>query len=164
MIFKPAARYPADPRAVFILALSVFSGLTALVLEQAPDSLLSVLPRWAVVTWGVMLTLGSLITLVGMKYQSVNGILAEQFGSALVAATTIFYSGVVFVVVGGAGIQTVGIILAWGLACTLRWIQLQVLIHNGIKRAEKIAVLQALEDAFQERQAERQKHHGWWEK
>lgn len=148
-----------------MLALSVFSGLTALVLEQAPDSLLSVMPRWAVVTWGVMLTLGSLITLIGMYFQSVNGILTEQFGSAIVAATTIFYSLVVFVVIGSSGVQTVGVILAWGLACALRWVQLQVLIHNGIKRAEKIAALELLNQAFEARDAERRKaHHGWWEK
>lgn len=137
MIFKPAARYPADPRAVFILALSVFSGLTALALEVAPNSLEALLPRWGVFAWGALLALGSALTLVGMSFQTVNGIILEQIGSVMVGVTTVFYSALVFKVVGPQAVQTVGIILAWGLACFVRWIQLQVLMHNSIKRAEK---------------------------
>lgn len=137
MIFKPAARYPADPRAVFILALSVFSGITALALEAAPETLEAVLPHWAVLSWGVLLTLGSLTTLAGMAFQGINGIVAEQIGSVAVGATTAFYSGVALWVLGADALQSVGIILAWGVACFIRWIQLQVLIHSAIKRKEK---------------------------
>ena len=32
--------------------------------------------------------------------------------------------------VGAGSIQSVGVILAWGLACFIRWIQLQILIHQ----------------------------------
>ena len=131
MIFKPAARYPADPRAVFILALSVFSGITALALDVAPGTLHDALPKWAVIGWGLLLTLGSAVTLVGMARQTVGGIIAEQVGCVMVAATTVFYSGVAFSVVGAEALQNVGIILAWGLSCILRWIQLQVLINSA---------------------------------
>lgn len=167
MIFKPAARYPADPRAVFILALSVFAGGTALVLREAPDSLRGVMPEWAVFIWGALLAVGSLVTLVGMKYQSVNGILTEQMGSAMVAAATIFYSAVVFKLVGPSAIQTVGLILAWGLACVIRWIQLQVLIGGGIRLASKIETLTDLEAAIEMRRAEiraRRNHARWWDR
>jgi protein-S-isoprenylcysteine O-methyltransferase Ste14 len=129
-IFRPAARYPADPRAVFILALSVFGGVGALALEAAPETLESLLPRWGVVTWGILLTLGSLIALVGMLIQSVNGIIAEQVGSVMVGATTIFYSGLAIWIIGSDALQNVGIILAWGLACFIRWAQLQYLINQ----------------------------------
>ena len=130
---QPAARYPADPRAVFILALSVFSGLTALTLEAAPNTLEALLPNWGVVLWAVLLTLGSVVTLVGMVRQTLNGIIAEQVGSVMVGATTVFYSVLVIVVVGRNAIQTVGIILAWGLACFLRWLQLQLLIDQAYR-------------------------------
>lgn len=142
MIFKPAARYPADPRAVFILALSVFSGLTALALDAGPDSLHAVLPAWGVFAWGVLLALGSLTTLVGMAFQSVNGIIAEQIGSVMVGATTVFYAALVIWFGGADTLQGVSIILAWGLACFVRWGQLQVLIHSAIKRAEKAEMLE----------------------
>lgn len=141
MIFKPAARYPADPRAVFILALSVFSGLTTLALKVAPQSLESLLPHWGLVTWGVTLTLGSAITLGGMAFQSVNGIITEQVGSVMVGAATVFYASLALLVVGPSSLQTVGIVGAWGLACFVRWMQLQILIHNALQRQRKIELL-----------------------
>jgi len=151
MIFKPAARYPADPRAVFILALSVFSGATAAALKVAPQSLESYLPNWGVVTWGVLLTLGSIIALTGMAFQSVNGIILEQIGSVMVGATTVFYSTLVLLVIGPQAIQTVGIILSWGLACFIRWIQLQILINDAVKRAEKRIIMDKVEAEIQAR-------------
>lgn len=146
MIFKkPAARYPADPRAVFILALSVFSGLTALALDAAPESLQSVLDPWVVIAWGILLTLGSAVTLFGMARQTVNGIIIEQVGSIMVAATTVFYSGIAFWQVGIDALQGVGIILAWGLSCLVRWLQLQVLINDTAGRAAKREFLEKFE-------------------
>lgn len=167
MIFKPAARYPADPRAVFILALSVFSGATALTLKVAPESLEAVLPVWAVLVWGLTLGLGSLVTLVGMAFQTVNGIITEQIGSVMVGAATVFYSGVAFYVIGASAIQTMGIVLAWGLACLVRWVQLQILINNAVKRQAKLLVLQQVEEEIRERQErarlerEHRKHTHW---
>jgi len=135
MIIKPANRYPADPRAVFILALSVFSGLTALALETAPGSLESVLPSWAVTIWGALLSLGSLLTLAGMARQTANGIITEQVGSVMVGVTTIYYSIIALLIVGTEAVQTVGIVLAWGAACLLRWAQLQVSINQAAAEA-----------------------------
>lgn len=155
MIFKPAARFPADPRAVFILALSVFSGAVALTRDAAPDSLEALLPGWGVTLWSALLAVGSLMTLVGMYFQSVNGIIIEQVGSITVAAATIFYSTLALMVVGPNVVQSVGIILAWGLASIVRWLQLQVLIHNAIKRQQRDAIQDKLDaelDAWKQRQ------------
>lgn len=143
--FKPAARYPADPRAVFILVLSVFSSLTTLLLMEGPPSLEGLLPQWAVLGWALLLGAGSILTLVGMMFQSVNGIVTEQVGSVTVMAATVFYSGIAFYQIGPAAIQAVGIILAWGLSCGLRWIQLQSLINDAVGRAHKRAVLDRIE-------------------
>jgi hypothetical protein len=139
--FRPAARYPADPRAVFILALSVFSGLTAAALGAAPNTLEQLLPHWGIATWGIMLTLGSAVALVGMAIQSINGILLEQIGSVMVGVATLFYSALAFYVVGWTAVQIVGIVAAWGMACLVRWSQLQALIADGVSRAEEEAVL-----------------------
>lgn len=144
MIFKPAARYPADPRAVFILALSVFTGITALALKAAPESLDAVLPRWGVMAWGVLLVLGSALALTGMIFQTLNGILSEQIGSVMVAATTLFYSAIAFYFVGFNALQNVGIILAWGLACGLRWFQLQALINQSYRTKIEQEVAQTI--------------------
>lgn len=144
MILKPAARYPADPRAVFILALSVFSGLTALALSVAPDSLEAELPVWGVYTWGATLGLGSFLALVGMAFQNINGIVIEQVGNVMVGAATLFYVGIaVFVVevIDKEDVQTLGIVFAWGASCLLRWGQLQVLINSAHRRQMKQEML-----------------------
>ena len=133
MILKPAARYPADPRAVFVLALSVFTGVAALALGSSPDSLGALLPAWAVHAWAGTLVLGSAIALTGMANQSINGIITEQVGSVAVGAATLFYSILAFSHVGTSALQTVGIIAAWGLACCARWFQLQALINTAYK-------------------------------
>lgn len=135
LIFSPAARYPADPRAVFMLAFSVFVGATALALEAAPDSLNSLLPHWGVILWGSLLTLGSAMTLVGMTRQSPNGIIVEQLGSATVSVTTLYYSILATYVVGWSAMQTVGIVAAWGISCGIRYAQLQALLVRGITEA-----------------------------
>lgn len=132
-LFKPAARYPADPRAVFILVLSVFTGSLALSLESGPKTLESVLPEWAVLAWGVTLVLGSAVTLLGMANQTLNGILVEQVGSVVVGATTVFYSGIALSIAGTSALQSVGIIFAWGVACFIRWGQLQVLVNQAYR-------------------------------
>lgn len=158
MIFKPAARYPADPRAVFILALSVFSGITALAVEAAPASLEAVLPHWGVVIWAVLLMGGSVITLSGMAFQSVNGIIAEQIGSAIVGSAALFYAGLALWVTGLNAVQPMGIIAAWGLACFVRWVQLQVLINDAARRAAKMSLLERV-DAELQAYAEHRHHH-----
>lgn len=143
-LFKPAARYPADPRAVFILALSVFGGLTAMTLQVAPQSLDSLLPHWALILWGLILTAGSALALGGMLFQTLNGIIVEQIGSVMVGAATVFYSGVALWVVGISTVQNLGIVLAWGLACFARWAQLQVLVHSAVLRKQKLTYLEQL--------------------
>lgn len=135
LFFKPAARYPADPRAVFILALSVFGGLTALLLDAAPDTLNSVLPHWSVLIWGILLTAGSALTLFGMARQTVSGIILEQVGSVIVGSSTLYYSLIALAVVGPNALQSLIIVAAWGVACFIRWIQLQALISDGQRKA-----------------------------
>lgn len=149
MILQPASRYPADPRAIFILAMSVFVGFTALALDAAPASMNAILPRWGVLTWGVVLALGSALALFGMALQTVNGIIVEQIGSVTVGAATIFYSTLAFIEVGPDALQTVGMILGWGLACLIRWAQLQYLIRDSIRRAQKLEFLSQMEARLQ---------------
>lgn len=149
MILQPASRYPADPRAIFILAMSVFVGFTALALDAAPASMNAILPRWGVLTWGVVLALGSALALFGMALQTVNGIIVEQIGSVTVGAATIFYSTLAFIEVGPDALQTVGMILGWGLACLIRWAQLQYLIRDSIRRAQKLEFLSRMEASLQ---------------
>lgn len=146
-LFKPAARYPADPRAVFILMLSVFVGITALAVETAPDTLEALLPTWGVNLWDATLVVGSATTLLGMVRHNETGVIVEQIGSVTIAAATLFYSALAFWATGTEALRDVGVVLAWGLACAVRWCQLQALIREEyrvkIDREVRRAVLRS---------------------
>lgn len=141
-VFRPAARYPADPRAVFMLALSVFGGLGALALNAAPQTLEALLPVWGIIAWGISLALGSAVALTGMLFQSINGIITEQIGSVMVGAATVFYSVLALYTLGFQAVQIIGLVLAWGLACLIRWAQLQALIVSTYHRAQEEGLLE----------------------
>lgn len=133
MIFKPASRYPVDPRATFMLALSVMSGVSALIVAETPDSLRSAMPDWSVVIWGILLVLGSALALGGMLFKTLSGVIIEQVGNMTVAVTAIFYASLAVYVVGTAAIFPAGLIGAWGIACFVRWAQLQMLINSAYR-------------------------------
>lgn len=136
MIFKPASRYPVDPRATFVLALSVMSGILSLVVAETPDSLRAAMPDWAVLIWAILLIVGSAVAVIGMAFRGVGGVITEQIGNMTVAVTTIFYATLAVYIVGASAIFVAGIIGAWGLACFIRWVQLQMLIDSAY-RTEK---------------------------
>ena len=126
----PVAPAPAAPRAVFILALSVFSGLRSLAAEEAPGSLESTIPEWGIILWGIGLSMGSVLALGGLAKDTINGIIVEQVGSVMVGASTLFYSAIALWVIGGSAGQPILIILGWGVACMIRWFQLQLLLNR----------------------------------
>lgn len=144
MIFKPAAREPVDPRAVFILVASAMAGCLAIALGAAPDSLGAVLPGWGVKVWSVAVVVGSVTTLVGMAKAGVTGIVTEQVGSALIAGSTLLYSWIAFGHVGHDALQSVGIVTAWGAACGLRWIQLYLLLHSAASEKRRRDVIESI--------------------
>lgn len=131
----PAARYPADPRALFVLVLCVVSGVPLIFANATPGSITAQLDDVWVVVWGLMLTVGALTTLIGTFKMSVDGIILEQIGSVAVGGATIIYAGAIFATVGYAGSVPAGITLGFGLACLWRWGQLQGLLRKAEQAA-----------------------------
>lgn len=131
----PAARYPADPRAVFVLILCVVSGIPLVFAGATPGSIAAKLdPAWVVI-WGIMLTIGALTTLIGTWKLDADGIILEQIGSVAVGGATCVYAGAILAQVGLAGSVPASIVLGFGLSCFWRWGQLQSLL----RRAEQAA-------------------------
>lgn len=156
-LFAPAARYPADPRIVFVLALCCFAGLTSLSLQVGPQTLEALLPKPVVIGWGFILTAGSFATLIGVMQAKeegdLDGIFLEQVGSVAVGVATVFYGTIAIGVAGTGAIQPVGIILAFGLACLLRWLQLQLLLRR-IHQAQSLAIIKkAIHEEVQSRES-----------
>lgn len=131
----PAARYPADPRAIFILILCTLSGIPLVIADATPGSIEEQLDAVWVVVWGVMLAGGSLVTLIGALKTDVNGIILEQVGSVALGAASVLYGGAILVMVGLNGSVPAAFVLGWGLSCFWRWGQLQALMVT----AERVA-------------------------
>lgn len=133
-----------------MLALSVFTGVVAVALGASPDSLGALLPPWAVHLWAIILVVGSGVTLAGLPLQNINGIIIEQIGSVMVAASTLFYAILAFSFVGAGALQSVGIVAAWGVACAIRWFQLQALINTAYRVVNDPEALDSIleEDEF----------------
>ena len=124
----PAVRDPADPRALFILALCVASGIPLVLTDARPGSLNATMPAWMVAAWGALLVTGSLVTLVATFMKNVNGIVLEQVGSVATGGAAIVFGVAALVVAGWNASYAASFIIGWGLACLWRWAQLQSLI------------------------------------
>jgi cytochrome bd-type quinol oxidase subunit 2 len=133
----PAARYPADPRVVFILALCVLSGIPLAMGNATPGSINDQLDTAWVVIWGVMLVVGALTTLIGVLKLDADGILLEQIGSVAVGGASLLYAGAIFAKVQWAGSVPMLIIAGFGIACFWRWGQLQSLIRHARRIADE---------------------------
>lgn len=133
----PAARYPADPRAIFVLSLCIVAGVPLAFADATPGSIAAQLDRVWVVIWGVMLTLGALTTLVGTAKPNADGIILEQIGSVAVGGATVVYAGAILTQVHLAGSVPAAIVLGWGLSCFWRWGQLQALLTQAERAASE---------------------------
>lgn len=133
----PAARYPADPRAVFVLFLCVFSGIPLALGHATPGTINEQLKNYQVVIWGLLLVLGASCTLLGTFNQSVNGIITEQVGSIAVGGACIIYASAIWGQLGAVGTVPALIVGAFGAACWWRWGQLQALLIMSERTASK---------------------------
>jgi hypothetical protein len=131
----PAARYPPDPRAVFILALCVISGVPLIFASATPGSINNQLDSGWVVVWGIMLTFGALVNLIGTLKLDVNGIILEQIGSVAVGGATILYAAAILTTLEWKGSVPAAIVLGLGVSCFWRWGQLQALLHTAERAA-----------------------------
>lgn len=137
----PAVRYPPDPRALFVLAMCVVSGVPLIFANATPQSIVAQLEAPYIVAWGIMLTGGAGLTLVGALRQSVNGVIAEQVGSVALGFACVIFAFAIYGFVRWEGAIVMLLLFGFGLASIWRWGQLQAYL-NGI---EKIA--EAVRDA-----------------
>lgn len=135
---NPAARYPSDPRAVFILVLCIVSGVPLIFDQSRSPSLDNVLSAASVKVWGLTLVVGALITLYGMARQTSFGVLLEQVGSVIVGAGTVLYAGFTFFYTNSDLTPATAITLGFGLSCFWRWGQLQSLVNSTVEQVVEL--------------------------
>lgn len=135
----PAVRYPPDPRAIFLLAMCVLSGFPLIFANATPGSVASKLEHeWMIVAWGIGLTGGALLTLLGAMVQSVNGVIAEQVGSIALGFACLLFAGSVWSVLQWKGSIVVLLLLGFGLASLWRWGQLRAYLRTVEEMAQVV--------------------------
>lgn len=140
----PAVRYPPDPRVLFLLGMCVVSGVPLIFADATPVSILSeITDDWVIVAWGLMLTLGSLCTLLGALRQSVNGVIAEQVGSVSLGFACIIFAGAIYGYTHWRGAVVMLLLFGFGVACLWRWGQLQAYLADVESLAQEIRDEQA---------------------
>lgn len=130
----PLLQHPFE---VFLGGLCVLSGLP-LVLATQPDpaSLTATLPWWIVKAWGIELTLGGALIVLGVIWPRMR--YAERAGLTLLAPAAGLYALAIFVNVGRSGLVAASIVLAFALACLLRLavvVEVRRVIHREVEQS-----------------------------
>lgn len=131
----PAARYPADPRVIFILIACMVSGIAFIAGGATPGTVESKLDKGWIIVWGLMIGLGGLVTLAGTVRLDVTGIVWEQVGSLALFGGTLVYAVAVWSTVGQSGLYPGLFQLSFGVASLWRWGQLQSHLLEARRRA-----------------------------
>jgi hypothetical protein len=91
------------------------------VLVPSPGSLERALPDYLVVTWYVLLVMGSVACLLGIFWRTaVTGLLIERAGMIFLCAAGLIYSIALLAVGGGRAIPASSFVVGFGLASALR--------------------------------------------
>ena len=114
---------PRNPLAVFLLVLTLISGLMQALGLVSTKSVEAALPHYVGVVWGWMLVLGAGHTLLGMYWPGLisTGLLLKRVGMFALTIASFFYAVTIVVAFGLQGLFTAGIILGFSLACGVQF-------------------------------------------
>lgn len=132
---KMSGRHPFE---IYMLLLVVITSLPVFFgAAPEPGSIEAELPTWAVFGWQTILAVGSVTSLVGIFWRNrATGLILEQLGLAFVGVASVIYAASVWAAAGiPAGIPG-GIILGFGMACLIRWRDIQKTI-DAVAAEEK---------------------------
>jgi hypothetical protein len=131
-----AGRHPFQ---TFLLGLCVISGIPLAFGERTASSISALLPGWMAIGWGVSLSLGALVALVGSYWPRRNyatALTLERIGLVIVGPAAVVYACVIFIY-GGMGGVTAGLItLAFGASAIQRAHDIGKVIHRAIAMAD----------------------------
>lgn len=127
-----------NPLAVYLLGLCFISGLSLLVGVPTSGSIESELPLYLARTWGLMLTFGSAASLCGMFWQGDRrtGLLIKRVGMLSLSVAAFVYAAVVLFAAGLKGGFVAGIILGFGLACSIQFARINRRVHRIIRASK----------------------------
>ncbi len=127
-----SGRHPFELLVLFAMLITAIP--TVLGVEPTPGSISATLPLWLAYGWACVLAVGCFTALVGVFMRNRGiGLIIEQLGLAPVGIAGIIYSACILVasLLPGALI-TAGIFFSFGVACLIRWRQLQQILDDAV--------------------------------
>lgn len=127
-----AGRHPFQ---TFMLTLCVVSGIPLLFGEPPSTSVEALLPGWVAATWGLSLTIGAILGLVGAYWPKKNyatALTIERIGLDITGPAALLYAVIVFIYGGWGSSVAACIILGFGASCLVRAGDLGVIIRRAI--------------------------------
>lgn len=124
VILKPdPLGVPRSPLAVYLLVLTVVSGLVTLLGATTSGAVAEQLPGLAARIWGALLTVGGGFTLLGMYWQGLvtTGLLLKRMGMFVMVVTTAIYAVAVVATAGLQGAYVAGLIAGYSVACAVQY-------------------------------------------
>lgn len=117
-----------DPFELFIAFLCFLSGVPLLFGKTEATSIQALLPQWLAYSWGLMLVLGSLLTVVGVlsythKARSERqhyARLIEKSGLGLLGGAATVYALAIVGYLGPASLIAAGVIFGFGIICLVK--------------------------------------------
>lgn len=132
-----ASRHPFE---TYLLCLAAVSGVPLLFGKANSGSMAAAMPEPAVLAWGAMLVLGSLLALVGLYWhgKSATGLLLERTGLVGVGGAAIIFSAVALLSVGLDATFSACITAGFGLACFAQARRISHRIRLVLNRIDQI--------------------------
>lgn len=119
--------WSAHSHEMYTAVLCVLVGIPLVVgITPSPNSVQNILPTWALVVWGITLTLGGLCTVTGILWryfqplQFVRGLLIEKAGQYMLGASCSVLCLAISLYTGPGGLLIAGTYGAFALACISR--------------------------------------------
>lgn len=121
-----AGRHPFQR---YLLALAVLGSLPILAGEPTAGSIEALLPSYVVLTWSVLLLIGSVTALLGVYWplrepvtpaSFITALFLERLGLAVVWPTALVYAVIIVIVIGWSGLLTAAIVAGFGWASRRR--------------------------------------------
>ena len=129
---------PRNPLAIYLLVLTLLSGISTVVGVPTSGSIEAELPTSLAKAWGTMLVLGSGASLLGVFWLGDvrTGLVVKRFGMFTLTVAAFVYGVVLIIAAGMDAAYVTGIIFGFGLATLLQWRKINRRIH-AILRASR---------------------------
>lgn len=127
-----AGRHPFQ---TFMLALCVISGIPLLLGEPRSTSVEALLPGWVATAWGLSLTVGAVLGLVGSYWPRKNyatALTIERIGLDITGPAAVLYAVIVFTYGGWGSSVAACIIVGFGASCLVRAGDIGTIIKRAI--------------------------------